>query len=231
MNRKSLQKRICKQLKIVMFFLIVISITIHFYFPKFLIIFSIISIVIIFYITNFINKQLYENINVIKEQVIELDGGELIPSNIYDGETELKEISEGIGRITKKSEEFIAVTQKQAIKTQWLSLSLEADSSHSVEKMYELSTVDTMKNREQLLELSELLDEITTYFYDSDNELNSNAIIDKIEKIREITQNRASATTEITITLSDLLKSLQQQSSELSDISINLFKQIEQFKK
>ena len=230
MKRQTLQQQIFIKLTLGSIFLIVMAIITQIYFPTILILVSIISVVTIFIIATLYFKQLFQSIEVIQQQITNLEVGERV-LKIKNGEDNFNDIIDRLNIIVLKNEELLTVTQKQAVKTQWLSLSLEADASHTVEKLYELSTVDTMQNREQLLELTELLDEITTFYYNDENKVKNHFILEKIDKIRDISQNRTAATTEITITLSDLLKSLQQQSSDLSDISTNLLNQIEQFKK
>jgi hypothetical protein len=55
-------------------------------------------------------------------------------------------------------------------------------------------------------------------------------ILGKIEAMRRLAEDRTNNTTEITITLSDLFKSLHVQSSELSDLSNSLLSQMAKFK-
>ena len=120
-------------------------------------------------------------------------------------------------------------TQEQAIKTQNLSILLEADASQSIEKMYELSTGATIKARDQLYDITSFLDEVSVVL--EKYKVNEKVLsIIEVELMRVVANERTSATTDITITLSDLLKSLHGQSSELSDISNTLLESVSKFK-
>lgn len=198
MKKQSIQQQTFIKLTLISVFLIVMTMITQIFYPTILVLVSIISIVTILIITTLFVKQQFEIINSIKGKIMNLEVGGRVEV-IKNGDDKFNDIIERLNKMAIKNEELLTVTQKQAVKTQWLSLSLEADALHTVEKLYELSMVDTMQNREQPLELSELLDEITTFYYNDQNKEKNHFILEKIEKIREISQNRTAATTEITM--------------------------------
>jgi hypothetical protein len=111
----------------------------------------------------------------------------------------------------------------------WLSL-LEADASQSVEKMYEVSTETTIKSRDQLYEFTEFLSDVEHVLHPYCEHDHVGKLLEKVGGMRQIGNDYTAATTDMTITLSDLLKSLHGQSSDLSDISNTLLQQISRFK-
>jgi HAMP domain-containing protein len=195
-----------------------------------LIISGLVSLIALFLLTAKFFNQVYEKISHIKSQIKQLEEGDLTAkSTIKDG-SELGVLSESVNRMVDRLNKLVKDTQEQAIKTQRLSVLLEAEASESIEKMYELSTDATIKSREQLYEIITFLDEVTEVlqpYKENDNVL---SVLEKIEPMKEVANERTAATTEITITLSDLLKSLHGQSSELSEISNTLLEQMDKFK-
>ncbi|WML49527.1 hypothetical protein RCG23_05940 [Neobacillus sp. PS3-34] len=129
-----------------------------------------------------------------------------------------------------KLNNLVKDTQEQATKTQKLSMLLEAEASQSVERMYDLSTTTTILARDQLFEIMEFLDDLGQVLQPNNHNEKVQEILKQLEYMREMAQYRTHATTEITITLSDLLKSLHEQSSELSEISNTLLEQMGKFK-
>jgi methyl-accepting chemotaxis protein len=195
-----------------------------------LIVSGLVSLIALFLLTARFFSQIYEKISHIKSQIKQLEEGDLTAkSTIKDG-SELGVLSESVNRMVDRLNKLVKDTQEQATKTQRLSVLLEAEASESIEKMYELSTDATIKSREQLYEIITFLDEVTEVlqpYKDNDNVL---SVLEKIEPMKEVANERTAATTEITITLSDLLKSLHGQSSELSEISNTLLEQMDKFK-
>lgn len=191
---------------------------------------GIISLIALFLLTvRFFNK-LYGNINRISNQIEALEEGDLtVQSTINDG-SELGRLSETTNRMVDRLNKLVKDTQEQAMKTQRLSVLLEAEASQSVEKMYELSTEATIKSREQLYDITAFLDEVIDALVPYKEDENVQSVVNKIDLMREVANERTAATTDMTITLSDLLKSLHGQSSELSDISNTLLGQMGKFK-
>jgi methyl-accepting chemotaxis protein len=194
-----------------------------------LIVTGIVALVALFLITaRFFNK-IYQNIQLIKSQIKLLENGDLTAkSDLSDG-SELTSLSMTVNSMVDKWNSTVEDTQEHATKTQRLAVLLEAESSHSVEKLFEVSTESTIASREQLYEISEFLDSIEKAFLSQNNE-EAKKVIEKVELMRKVANDRTSATTDITITLSDLLKSLHKQSSELSETSNKLLEKMSKFK-
>ncbi|KLV22889.1 hypothetical protein ABW02_20630 [Niallia circulans] len=195
-----------------------------------LIISGLLSLLVLIFLTARFFNRIYDNIFKIKNQIERLEDGDLTAkSNVLDG-TELESLSQSTNRMVDELNKLVKDTQKQAAKTQLLSVQLEEEASNSVEKIYELSTVTTINAREQLLEITTFLDEVAKVLQKFKDLNHVSPVVEKIELMRQIANDRTAATTDMTITLSDLLKSLHGQSSELSDISNTLLESISKFK-
>jgi methyl-accepting chemotaxis protein len=195
-----------------------------------LIVSGLISLLALFLLTAGFFNQIYEKISMIKSQIKQLEAGDLTAKSTVHDRSELGILSESVNSMVDKWNKLVKDTQEQAIKTQRSSMILEAEASHSVEKMYELSTEATIKSREQLYEISEFLDGIMQALEPYKENKNIVTIMEEVEKMRQVANDRTAATTNTTITLSDLLQSLHGQSSELSDIAKVLLEHIGKFK-
>lgn len=111
-----------------------------------------------------------------------------------------------------------------------MSLGLKEEADESVEKVYDLSIDLTSKAREDAYNISDFLELVEEKIKNLPNKDDIEHILLKTEEIRQISDNRSESTTDITITLFDLLKSLQNQSDELSEISSKLFENMYKFK-
>lgn len=195
-----------------------------------LIVSGILSLLVLFLLTARYFNRIYENIQKIIDQIKQLEKGDLTAkSNITDG-SELERLSQSTNSMVDKLNTLVTETQEQARKTQRLSLLLEAEASQSVEKMYEVSTEATMQARDQLYAITEFLDNVYEVLLPYKDNEKAVVVIEKIEEMKQVANERTGATTNTTITLSDLLKSLHGQSSDLSDISNALLEQIGKFK-
>jgi DNA-dependent RNA polymerase auxiliary subunit epsilon len=188
------------------------------------------AIVSLFLLIYGLFNKIYDSIRKIRDQISLLENGDLTAqSKVHDG-SELASLSESVNNMASKLNYLVNETRKQAIKTMELSVQLEDEASSSVETIYELSTETTIKARDQLYEIMEFIDKTEGALAPYEQEEDVQKVIGKLERMRDIAKERTSATTDTTITLSDLLKSLYGQSSELSEISSILFEQISQFK-
>ncbi|MEK4844266.1 methyl-accepting chemotaxis protein [Bacillus sp. FSL W8-0183] len=195
-----------------------------------LIISGLASLVVLFLLTARFFNRIYENIQKIEKQIASLKEGDLtVKSEIKDG-SELEVLSKSTNRMVDKLNKLITDTQEQANKTQRLSVMLESEASNSVEKMYTLSTESTIKSREQLNEIMNFLDEIGTFMKNAPQQENVEEILGKVDALKKIAKDKTAATTDMTITLSDLIQSLHEQASELSDISRSLLDYMGKFK-
>jgi methyl-accepting chemotaxis protein len=195
-----------------------------------LIVSGLVSLLILVLLTARFFNRIYENIQKIKSQIKLLEEGDLTAKSEVNDESELDKLSKSTNRMVDRLNKLVKDVQEQATKTQRLSLLLEAEASQSVEKMYELSTEATMKSREQLYEITEFLDEMIDVLQPYKQNEKVGNIIEKIEVMRQIVNERTAATTEMTITLSDLVQSLHEQAQELSEISNTLLNYMAKFK-
>ncbi|OMP67509.1 methyl-accepting chemotaxis protein [Domibacillus epiphyticus] len=192
-----------------------------------LIVTGLISLVSLFLlIAKFFNR-IYENIEKIINQIKLLEEGDLTAKSKVNDGSELDKLSKTTNRMVEKLNQLVMDTQEQAKKTQRLSMILETDAAQSVDKMYALSTEATMKSREQLYEITEFLNSVLNVLESSEE---NSTIIKDIEKMRKVANDRTASVTNTTITLSDLMQSLHEQSSELTSISNKLLEHISKFK-
>ncbi|PLR81364.1 HAMP domain-containing protein [Bacillus canaveralius] len=175
-------------------------------------------------------NRIYENIQKIIQQIKLLEAGDLTAKSEVNDRSELEQLSHSTNRMAERLNKLIKDTQEQATKTQRLSILLEAEASQSIEKMYGLSTEATMKSRDQLYEITSFMDEIVEILDSFKDNPKVKYILDRLDAMREVANDRTAATTDVTITLSDLLQSLHGQSSELSDISNKLLDYMAKFK-
>jgi methyl-accepting chemotaxis protein len=194
-----------------------------------LIVSGLVSLIALFFFTaGFFNK-IYENIQKIKKQIHSLEDGDLTAKSDVHDNTELQMLSESANRMVDTLHETIGNANQIAVKTQRLAYLLEEEASKSVEQMYSMSTEKTIESREQLEEILAILDAVETEI--SNGPLsNKEELLQKLELLRKIAHARTSSTTEMTITLSDLMQSLHRQSEQLTDISETLLKSMERFK-
>ncbi|WP_270584559.1 hypothetical protein [Bacillus smithii] len=93
-----------------------------------------------------------------------------------------------------------------------------------------MTTETTMKSREQLYEIISFLDELVETLQPYKKNEQVLHLIEKVEDMKQIANERTAATTDMTITLSDLIHSLHGQSRELSEISNALLESMKKFK-
>jgi methyl-accepting chemotaxis protein len=195
-----------------------------------LIVSSLISLFILFFLTTQFFNGIYENIQKIIRQMKFLEQGDLTVHFTVQDESELESLSQSTNRMVEKLNRLVMETKNQAEKTQRLSVVLEAESYRSVKKMYQVSTEVTIQAREQLDEILEFLDELKNILQPYKENERVSYFLEKVDVMCQLARDRTAATTDTTIALSDLLKSLHKQSRELSDISNDLLEQISIFK-
>jgi methyl-accepting chemotaxis protein len=172
-------------------------------------------------------NNIYENLRKIKMQIISLEEGDFTVTSKLDDGGELQLLSETTNRMTATLNQVLKDTRDQASNVQNLAALLEADANESVDKLYQLSVETTVKTRDEVEEIFDLLNKI-------EQQVRSKTIVDddfanKIEKLKSIAKDHSVDATFLTLTLSDLLKSLHGQSSKLSDISNHLLNHMEKF--
>jgi methyl-accepting chemotaxis protein len=187
------------------------------------------SLFALFILTVRFFSNIYKSIQRIIEQIKSLESGDFTMHSKISGKGEMADLSDSTNRMADTLNGVLTDTTGHATKVRKLATLLEADADQSVEKMFTLSMETTSKTRENADEIADFLDEL-------EKELSANKdhsmdhIINRIDTVRGIVQDQSASTTDITITLSDLFKSMHGQSSELSDISKSLLQQMEKFK-
>jgi hypothetical protein len=196
-----------------------------------LIIFGFISLLALFMFTaNFFNK-IYRNIQQIIIQIKKLESGDLTAkSSVTDGGGELSDLSDSTNKMADTLNQLLTDTHDKATKTQRLSVLLENDANQSVEKVFTMSMETTSGARETIEEIYVFLSQIEEQLQPQSDNPKAKEILGKMDMMRSMADQRVNTTTEMTITLSDLFKSLHGQSSELSDLSNSLLRQLAKFK-
>jgi methyl-accepting chemotaxis protein len=196
-----------------------------------LIISGFISLLALFMFTaNFFNK-IYRNIQQIIIQIKKLESGDLTAkSHITDGGGELSDLSNSTNKMTDTLKQLLTDTHDKATKTERLSVLLENEANQSVEKVFTMSMDTTSSARETIEEIYLFLSQVEEQLLPLSDSPNAKEILGKMEMMRYMADQRVNTTTEMTITLSDLFKSLHGQSSELSELSNSLLRQLEKFK-
>ncbi|THE10616.1 methyl-accepting chemotaxis protein [Bacillus timonensis] len=195
-----------------------------------LIIFSLISLVALFILSTRFFGRIYKDIQVIITQIKTLESGDFSTTSTIKGKGELADLSNSTNRMTSTLNKVLKNTTKEANKVQNLSLELKTAADESVEKAYALSVDLTSRAREDNYEIIDFLDALEEKIDSLTNKEELEDIKSRIQAVREISNNNTSSTTDMTITLSDLFKSLQAQSVELSNISKTLFENMYKFK-
>ncbi|MEK4885975.1 methyl-accepting chemotaxis protein [Bacillus sp. FSL W8-1127] len=191
---------------------------------------GVISLIVLFLLTARFFNRIYENIQKIKRQIQSLEKGDLTAKSNVNDRSELENLSQSTNRMVDKLNQLVKDTQEQATKAQKLSVLLEAETSQTIEKIYAITTETTMKSREQLDEIISFLDEFVETLQPYKKNEQVLHIIEKVEDMKQIANERTAATTDMTITLSDLIHSLHGQSRELSEISNALLESMKKFK-
>lgn len=189
-----------------------------------------VSIIALFVLTARFFSSIYKNIQVIISQIKQLELGDFTAKSEVIAKGELADLSNSTNHMTDILNGVLKDTTKQAEKVQNLSKELKSEAADSVDKMYALSLDLTSNAREDNFEISDFLDSLEEKLKELPMTEDIENILTRVEAVREISNNRSESTTDMTITLSDLLKSLQAQSEELVDISSTLFKNMYKFK-
>lgn len=193
-------------------------------------VFSLISLIALFILSTRFFGNIYKKIQVIISQIKTFESGDFSTQSKIEGKDELAALSNSTNHMAETLSTVLKDTTRQAEKVQNLAYTLKADTDDSVEKIFSLSVDLTSKAREDNLEITEFLDMLERKSSLVGTQEFKKDLEDRIESIRKLSDNRTESTTEITLTLSDLIKSLQDQSVELSDISNTLFDNMYKFK-
>ncbi|WP_284036402.1 methyl-accepting chemotaxis protein [Neobacillus sp. 114] len=195
-----------------------------------LLIFSLLSLLALFILSTSFFSNIYKNIQAIISQINLLEAGDFTARSTVIDKGELRDLSASINHMAETLSHVLKDTTKQAEKVQSLALTLKAETDDSVEKVYELSIDLTSNAREDNFDIADFLDLVEEKLNMVEQTEDINNLIQRVKHIRDLSDNRSESTTDITITMSDLIKSLQAQSVELSKISSTLFKNMYKFK-
>lgn len=197
---------------------------------KILLVTSFISLLAMFVLSTSFFSGIYKNIQAIIKQIKQLESGDFTAQSEVKRKGELADLSARTNHMSRTLNKVLKDTTKEAENVQNMSLALRAEANESVEKMYELSIDMTSNARDEAYEISDFLEMLEGMIHRFPDLVDREKILDRIAQVREISNNRSESTIEITITLSDLVKSLQAQSFELSEISSKLFENMYKFK-
>ncbi|MFD2372145.1 HAMP domain-containing protein [Brevibacillus sp. GCM10020057] len=195
-----------------------------------LIVSGFVSLVALFALTARFFAKIYKDIQKIIAQMKQLETGDLTARSDVTAKGELGDLSHSVNKMTYALRRLLTDTHKKAIQAQRVAVVLEAEANHSVEKAFSLSMEKTATARDSIDEIFFCLDQVEELLEQQKENSKATEILDKINRIRDWAKERTNNTTEITITLADLLKSLHAQSSELSDIANVLLQKMERFK-
>ncbi|WP_053220239.1 methyl-accepting chemotaxis protein [Virgibacillus senegalensis] len=177
--------------------------------------------------TSFFNK-IYGNIQKIISQIRQLEKGDFTAQSTLNDQGELGSLSTSANKMASSLNLVLSETREQAKQTEKLSYMLESEADNSVEKVYTISMEATTTSREAMTEVDDFLNEVKEVLQTIDTP-QAREILDRLDDFRQLSKDRAASTTDITITLADLLKSLHGQSAALSAISRKLLDNLKVF--
>jgi len=190
---------------------------------------SFISLAVLFVLTARFFNRIYLNIQKIIKQIHSLESGDFTAKSEVRDKGELGRLSESTNKMADALNRLLSDTYDKATKVQKLSVLLENEANESVDKAFSLSMETTSTARASLEEIYYFLDLVEEQLQLQDHPKAREAL-DKLDMMRELARERTNNATEMTIMLSDLFKSLHAQSSELSDLSDSLLRQLGKFK-
>ncbi|WP_110929605.1 methyl-accepting chemotaxis protein [Bacillus massiliglaciei] len=195
-----------------------------------LIAFSAVSLLALFILTARFFSSLYKQIQEIIKQIKQLESGDFTAKSNVKAKGELASLSASTNHMTAILNKVLKDTTKQAEKVQHLSQELKSETDSSVDTVYALSLDLTANAREDNFEITDFLNRLEQALKKAPKNEEMLNVLESIEKIRDISNTRSESTTQITLILADLLKSLQLQSDELLNISSELFHDMYKFK-
>lgn len=191
---------------------------------------GLLSLFALFFLTAKFFNRVYINIQKIKSQLLLLEAGDLTAKSDVNDRNELGTLSDSANNMVDHLRKLIHDTTEHAKNVQRTSAIVEAEASQSVEKMYQLSTEATAKSREHLYSIMDFLESMEEFLQTLPASDKKDELLKSIDEIKKVAHDRTAATTDLTLSLSDLLKSLHHQSSQLSKISNLVLHQMAKFK-
>ncbi|MFB1100485.1 HAMP domain-containing protein [Terribacillus sp. JSM ZJ617] len=189
--------------------------------------FGFVSLIILFLTTTRFFNQIYKNISKIISQIKSLETGDFTVRSKVSDKGDLGKLSQSINMMAGSLNGVLSQTREQAILTERHAFLLESEANNTVDKVYSMSIDATAEIRGKTEDINYIIQEIETHLSKEVKDDQESRMY--LAKLRELVQTQSNSTTEMTITLSDLLKSLHNQSSSLSEISKKLLKSLEEF--
>jgi methyl-accepting chemotaxis protein len=199
-------------------------------FAYIVIISGLLSLVILFMFSARFFSEIYRSIQQIIAQIKRLELGDFTAQSQVSDKGELQDLSESANKMAATLNHVLTDTNKQASKLQRLSVTLETDANQSVDKVFTMSMETTASARETVEEIFFFLDRLEEYLKSEPEHAPARELLANVDRMRQVVQDRTNTTTEMTLTLSDLLKSLHEQSRELSEIADLLMQRLVHFK-
>ncbi|GGA29703.1 HAMP domain-containing protein [Paenibacillus physcomitrellae] len=191
--------------------------------------FGLLSLIALFMLTARFFSQIYKFIQKIILQIKQLEQGDLTAKSSLQDKGELGDLSSSVNAMADSLHQFLASTHEKATLMQRVAFILEAEADQSVEKALTMSINATAEARGSIDEIEFFLNQVKESLELKAGHAEVQPLIEQIDEIRQIFRDKTNNATLISITLSDLLKSLHGQSSELSGLSQSLLRQLEKF--
>ncbi|QDP39551.1 methyl-accepting chemotaxis protein [Radiobacillus deserti] len=184
--------------------------------------------VLVLYSTGFFSS-IYSNIQKVRKQILKLENGDFTARNVVTSKNEIGELSNSVNKMASSLNDVLVNTYKHAVKTECHAYLLETETNKTVDKVYNMSIDYTSTARETIAEVTYLFDHLEEFLNQVQTK-ESALLIGQIQAIKQLIGKQSDVTTNMTITLSDLIQSLTSQSSSLSEISRKLMDNIDQFR-
>ncbi|MFC4401656.1 methyl-accepting chemotaxis protein [Gracilibacillus xinjiangensis] len=188
-----------------------------------------ISLVALVLLTTSFFNQIYANIQKIIAQILQLQNGDFTVRSSVKDKGELSRLSSSANQMASTLNRVLSETRNQANRTERFAYLLESEADNSVEKVYTLSIESTKMSREMMTDVEDFLEQVKEVL-ESRNDAKAKEVKNRIDIIHQLCKDSSTNTTEMTINLADLLRSLHSQSASLSEISKKLLRNMEEFK-
>ncbi|WP_343783525.1 hypothetical protein [Alkalibacillus silvisoli] len=143
-----------------------------------------------------------------------------------------QEIQDDLNGLSKDVQNSLHYVQDHALTIQKFSYLLKEDAEKTVHHLYDLSIEIADSAQGDLQAYEDFISSVHSHLqFQSEFSSDTTLIKYKLDKVKDLEKNRQSEVISITVTLSDLFETIEQQSRELSHISEELMKQIERFYK
>ncbi|EPZ44511.1 methyl-accepting chemotaxis protein [Alicyclobacillus acidoterrestris] len=195
-----------------------------------LIVFGLIGLIALFFTTARFFNRIYENISKIKSQIKLLETRDFTARSKVSDRGELNELSASTNHMAETLQTVLRDTDEQVEQTQRLSVLLESEASKTMEKIYTMSMKETADGRAAAEGFMDFLDRVESKLQSIPDTSETSVLMDEITRIRNLVKKRTEATTDMTLTLADLLTSLHEEAVKLSDIAARLQGNLSGFK-